>query len=419
MRNKYRLAVALLFWLSSGGRALAEYTDPEKTELRKAVQASLYAYDSVDWLASVLRNEHGDDVRSLIADVAFYSTDAPYRTALFMFQMGGLDTSADVIDTRPRDQVIATAFGSLDGAIDSYGSALSRVAQLRVLRPQSSRVQTVEMFLRSARDLLLSINRTLPYLEPFPEAYPALIGPHGSYVHALADMDEYHVYAPRAIQWSATAYRNGLNERTMISFAWQFVATANRRGFRIVGMDQAVVLPADQATINSMWERSFKIRPPEFFRLILAVQLAGNVIVNQDKDGVPLERGMGHEFYPAQENLRGIIEAACLAERGGNAVTCDNIEGALRDLGDAWRRIDGYMWDAIGFIHRTPPPPPGGGCPEGQECRPPCPELCPPGQTCQPPPEPCLDRCDPGTSSCVPNAEIDAAAAAVSGLKRP
>lgn len=304
-------------------KVFADLTDNEKEQLRYAVNAPIEALRNINRVLQEL---------------------------LWVYEHNH-------ISRLERPQALAEAWRLLDGVISSVTDARNRSSWVPKFNG------AVGDF-NDALSLLNTVDRSLSYANPFPSSYPRIIGPHGHYEMAQANVllsikylaDTYMRVGGAMNQnpWPNTARAN-----FMMGSVIEKVAMSMHLWNRILAMQGEVVLPEDQASAEFDFEASSRLRPPSFFLAQIAHELAMTKEPFTAFSGREVPRGLAAHY-------RDILTATpiILAEVGPS-----HQEFLIKELELAggifftqsiqWSALDHWSMANLGFFFDIPAAPGG------------------------------------------------------------
>lgn len=270
--------------------------------------------------------------------------------------------SYEVIEHRTtgRPAALARAWDAIDGLVTSlqFGidNGLKPVAEFQTAIPIVQKIMAT----------LQSVDRTLAYAEPFPTSYPRIIGPHGDYDGAQAMMCVSSKYLDEALTGILMLYRN--------NFAtWPVAANPDVQNLldlsqaaqalytRIMGMSAEVVLPDDEATINSDAAHGSGLRPNSFFRALFMHELAMTAEqLFKNFAGRTVQKGISFHL------VRILGSVGSILAEFSKVVTDDQLylqlttnPSFMGDFGRCWKSLDQWSDMNLLFFFEIPAPPPG------------------------------------------------------------
>jgi hypothetical protein len=276
MKSVLWIAIAFAAALICAFPARAELTDQEKAEVLKIVLAARKAEAGIVKLAAYIKSNPtgGDFVNKTI----LYGAINPAINVMFQTRTGlthllwVYENFANERTTREAD--LAKAWPQLDYAASIY-------------RQSAARARTVPQFVSAALDfeaaanLLSSIDRTLPYAEPFPPSYPNIIGPHGDYdtsqasiAHATKYLE--HFMSRTVNQLVRATYPNTALTNYNIGLMHENIARSFTLWMRVMAMKAGAVLPEDLKSATFDQAASSGLRPVPFFLALLQLELVAN-----------------------------------------------------------------------------------------------------------------------------------------------
>jgi hypothetical protein len=255
--------------------AKAELTQQEAAEVLKVVTAARKVEAGVVKLAKFIKsNPAGGD---FINKPILFGSINPALNAMFHVRTS-LTHLLWVYENIPferasRAENLAEAWPQLDHAI-------------RQFRQSAQRAKTVPQFVAAAADfeaaanILASIDRSLPYGgdNPFPPSYPRIVGPHGDYDTAQANIalsTKYleHFMSRTANKLGAVTYPNTARANRSMASVYENIAHAFASWIRVMAMKGGVVLPEDMAIAVADQTASSGLRPVSFFLALRQVEL--------------------------------------------------------------------------------------------------------------------------------------------------
>ena len=215
-------------------------------------------------------------------------------------------------------------------------------------------------FIQQAITLLSSIDRTLPYASPFPEDYPAVIGPHGNYdlAQAAAALSrKYIIEAVTSVAQFMFSYPNSsiwpVNANPMMGTMMKGTAATQALWTRIMAMTAGVVTPEDQALIDAETAKGSGLRPNTFFRLIFAHELAlvGGNPPFATVSGRQVQPGISFHYGDVLASGSQIITEFSKVVAPTDPRIYNQLypgAGFFGDVGRAWRSLD--QWADLVFL---------------------------------------------------------------------
>ena len=332
------------------------FTAAEKTEVLKVVAA-----------AQLLPVSAGKVANALAATTTFPADQPHYAQAVLLFD-GAFRSLNSVLQNLvwcyenqsqrvDRASALEDAAVEIAAAISALTTGAAALAPIAALQPAAAPLQQAVV-------LLSSVNQTLPYATPFPESYPAIIGPHGDYDDAqrmiatssrtLADalLGVFNLIADPAWPIAANASMADL---------LRLSTTAQALYLRIMGLTAEVVSAADQATINKDTAQGSGLRPETFFRAVFAHELAmtTDATIFTITGGRHPNTGIGFNLVRAIgavgtifAKLLPTMPAQVEAQMAGPA-------SFMATFGQAWKHLDQWSDFNFLFFHEIPTAPPG------------------------------------------------------------
>jgi hypothetical protein len=229
-----------------------------------------------------------------------------------------------------------------------------------------------------------AFDTSLDYLDWQPSDYPTVIGPHGDYARAQRELAHATLYQWHVL-WDLARLMDPeltpefpdaeLGELQAIA---DLTAQATRATLRAQALEGFIVTPEDWELLRRDTLAASGLRPPSFFRSILALEYTfskpgDTPLNNAGRESVP-------ESFPnalAEAMMRLLDLAPRLAELNGggpwmaermqrdgiiigNARNEGLLAEAYQDAYDLWAAVDHYGWSVIGFFHGVPLPPGAG-----------------------------------------------------------
>ena len=245
----------------------------------------------------------------------------------------------------------------------------------------ASRGQTL-LLVRRASDALNAFDEQLTYLNWQGADYPNVIGLHGDYGFAMRSQAHAARYQSHVLYDLARLSNPDLTrnlppaELAEIAAIAELVGQSTRSTFRAIALEAFIITPDDWALIRQDTVAASGLRPPSFFRSILALEYSfskpGETPVNlagRLSTSVSFPNSMTDamvrllDLAPRLARLNG--GAAWMAQRmnrgGAIIIGATNNAGILaetyQDAFDLWQGVDNYGWGVIGFFHGVPAPP--------------------------------------------------------------
>jgi hypothetical protein len=257
---------------------------------------------------------------------------------------------------------LSRAWAQLDGVVRQFADAVMR------LKRTPEFVSASEDF-NAAITILNSIDRTLPYASPFPVSYPRIVGPHGDYdmaqsnaalsVKYLIESGSTMLQAFGLPNWPNTVAANKAHGRIVAALVKSLV-TWNR----VMCLQADVVLPEDQETAEFEHEASTKLRPPSFFRALIAHQLVMSRTPIKSFSGRRIEMGMAGFFREILGSWQEVLAQLIRVDPEIVARDLERDGGSLATMPIFWSAMDHWSEANLDFFHEIPaipgqqPPPP-------------------------------------------------------------
>jgi hypothetical protein len=355
------------------------FTAQEKIEILKTVQASKSLEAGTTKLAQIVKsNPAGGDYQGAQRPLGFSISQAIEQIFWLNRVLQNLLWVFETNDGSrlERSLNITQAWGLLDSVIRNVDEAAERCSFAAPL-------VSAGVDFKSASNVLKTINRTLPYAEPFPSSYPKIIGPHGHYELAqgagalstkyLADtgMRFWPVFGGPS--WNNTARAN-----EYMGIFLENLGKALHQWNRVMGIAGEIVLPEDQVTIDFDTAAGTGLRPSSFFSALLAHQLsmAGDELTTFSGREVPL----GNAFYfGAMLDASGkVLSEVGKVDPAFTVKECGSDGGVFFTIQRSWRALDQWSEMNNGFFFEIPAAPGGQQPPPSSE-----PAVIPPGYFAQ------------------------------------
>jgi hypothetical protein len=239
---------------------------------------------------------------------------------------------------------------------------------IRTLQDSVMRLKRTPEFVSASEDfnatiaILQSIDRTLPYAEPFPVSYPRIVGPHGDYDKAQANV-------ALSVKYLIESCSKMLG--TFLRPDWPNTAKANRSYGRIVAnlvkslvmwnrvmcLQADVVLPEDQAAAEHDFEASTRLRPPSFFRAVIAHQLVMARVPLKSIFGRHIPVGGAGFFRDILGHWRIVLAQLGRVNPEFLLTDLEADGGSLATMPIFWSALDDWSLSNFDFFHEIPPIP--------------------------------------------------------------
>jgi hypothetical protein len=242
--------------------------------------------------------------------------------------MNGLGKLVDVVspanfqfpDPETRTSRVAAAWADFNQAIVYIDRASAALSEATGANMQSAK----NNWLLNAKAAILAIDRTLPYTNPRPASYPALIGPHGDYNMTqalLARAAEYHL---DIISFAFGAYGQGATPPTA---NWYSLLQSSYQNYEMYGDGLAIMAGVGQTNLSQFWR-----------------------VLNYQKrlTDVP----------SASSRYRAILMAITVPPS-------PELAAVINRVGESWFAMDKAVWEMLVFLNCTQVKDPQ-GCAAGQ-----------------------------------------------------
>ena len=335
------------------------FTVQENTEVAKVVQAA----DLLEQAGTIVANAVGDvkaplsqsDMSKYATALSYINGQALYLNLLLQDLIYAYEVNTSSRIGRP--QSLLRAWAKADSIVKSLNNGIangtSKVPAMAAATP------IVEQVIA----MVSSIDRTLPYADPFPAAYPRVLGPHGDYDLAQSLAALARKYADEAVTsvvqfmtrpgntayWPVSA---NPDMATMILRSLQLAV----RWTRVMAMTAGVVLPEDEAKIQADTAAANGIRPEPFFKFLYSHELAltgdGNFNTFSGRavgDGIP---HLLNEILTATGNIFAAFAPVCPDDQLTRQLT--GAANYMGDIGKTWRSTDEWSIVNLAFINPIP-----------------------------------------------------------------
>lgn len=356
------------------GEIVKHWTEPEAAELRKVVSAGVefaVAQENLSWLIPSFPKA----TTLPIMDTSWKAMD-DIRVAL----SGAF--SSESSSNLPRADEVKNLRAAVRSAETKRVKLVGLVTALNVdALPNNLKTRKTSALAAYGRIKLSTFDNTLPFPNPNPLSYPAIIGRHGHWEHGQGAMEHYvqyvdHTHLDGVQFWQ----RTGLGATENVKKFFSLGADLQRMNFMAWGLTAEIVLAREDGEIRKDQADASGSRGYGFFQEMKVLEYlyadTREPRVWPVPPGVPYKWKQGARTYLFQfsDAFTGMVQEVAAASptelkdqftgrRGGlgNIQPTGWASEFYFDLTDLWNSLDAYAHSSTGFFFALPGPPCGVG----------------------------------------------------------